>query len=382
MTTQFADAQSVMRRALELAARGTGIVEPNPSVGAVIVDHNLYLAGEGHHERFGGPHAEINALSEAGVRAAGATLFVTLEPCCHHGKTPPCTTAIIEAGIRRVVIGMQDPSAHVDGAGIRKLKSAGIDVEVGLLEAEVRRINAPFVKLVASGLPYVHAKWAMTLDGKIASRSGSSRWISNDASREIVHRLRGRMDAILIGSATAKSDDPLLTARPPGPRVATRIVLDSRAELPVDSQLVRSIDRAPVLVAASGSAVEVDVRRLEKAGVEVLLFPQTGSAMNDGPADDTRPDLRELLKELGRREMTNVLVEGGGELLGSFFDQQLIDAVHVFIAPKLVGGEAATVPIAGIGRQDIPKLPQLNGPEIKIVGDNVYIHGPLLRQMS
>ncbi len=379
MTVQFADKQSVMQRAIALASRGIGFVEPNPAVGAVIVDENLNLAAEGHHQRFGGPHAEINALSESGIRASGATLFVTLEPCCHHGKTPPCTTAIIEAGIRKVVVGMKDPAAHVNGAGVRELEFAGIDVEVGLLEADVRALNAPFVKLVSTGLPYVHAKWAMTLDGKIASRTGASQWISNEQSREIVHRLRGRMDAIVIGSTTALKDGPQLTARPRGPRVATRVILDSRAVLSVDSQLVRSIDQAPVLVAASSAAVTANVRRLEEAGVEVLQIPPSCSL---SITDQTRPALTGLLHELGRRGMTNVLVEGGGRLLGSFFDQNLIDAVHVFIAPKLIGGDTAIVPIAGIGRQDIPSLPQLDRPKIEIVGDNVYICGSLLHKMS
>ena len=239
MAETFADPRSVMGRAIELASCGIGRVEPNPAVGAVIVDAELNLIAEGYHERFGGPHAEINALHQAGELPETATMFVTLEPCCHQGKTPPCTSALIDAGIKKVVIGMQDAAPHVDGRGIAQLKSAGIDTEVGLLQDQIRRLNAPFIKLVTTGMPYVHAKWAMTLDGKIASRTGHSKWISNSMSREVVHRLRGRMDAVLIGSGTASADDPLLTARPDGPRAAARIVLDSQAKLPINAPVER-----------------------------------------------------------------------------------------------------------------------------------------------
>lgn len=232
MSVTFPTPADVMRRALELARQGEGYVEPNPMVGAVIVDDYLQCLGEGFHRQFGGPHAEVNALREAGARAQGATLYVTLEPCNHHGKTPPCVDAVLQAGLRRVVVGMPDPFAKVNGAGIARLREHGVAVEVGLLEAEVRRLNAPFRKLVETGIPWVHAKWAMTLDGKIAARTGHSQWISGAASRAVVHRLRGRMDAIVIGIGTALADDPLLTARPAGPRVATRVVLDSTARLP------------------------------------------------------------------------------------------------------------------------------------------------------
>ena len=379
MTERFADPESVMQRAIELAARGRGLVEPNPLVGAVLVDDELRLIAQGYHERFGGPHAEINALQQAAGNATAGTLFVTLEPCCHHGKTGPCTAAVIQAGVRRVVVGRPDPSPHVAGVGIAELKAAGVAVEVGLLEQQVTRLTAPFLKLTSSGMPYVHAKWAMTLDGKIASRTGASRWISNPASREIVHRLRGRMDAIVVGAATALSDDPLLTARPPGPRVATRIVVDSQARLPVDSQLVRTLDRAPVMVVATSTAAEENIGRLQKAGVEVLQLGPAGEFTADGAEHSRRPDLISLFRELGRRRMTNVLVEGGGRLLGSLFDQSLIDEAHVFVAPKIVGGLQAITPISGTGLAEIPEWPQLDSPEIEIIDGDVYIHGPLLR---
>src|SRR4051794_5088755 len=206
-----------MRRALDLAERGRGFVEPNPVVGAVVVRDGS-LVGEGWHERYGEAHAEVNALSAAGEAARGATLYVTLEPCCHHGKTPPCTDTVLRAGVRRVVAAMLDPFPRVAGGGFAVLLAAGVDVAVGVCEAEARRLNAPYLTLLTHGRPHVHAKWAMTLDGKIATRTGQSQWISNEASRRRVHELRGRMDAVVVGIGTVLADDPMLTARPPGPR--------------------------------------------------------------------------------------------------------------------------------------------------------------------
>lgn len=376
MVREFRNAEAVMRRALQLAARGTGWVEPNPAVGAIIVDDALNFIAEGYHQQFGGPHAEINALAEAAGRASGATMFVTLEPCCHQGKTGPCTAAIHQAGIRRVVIATEDPAPHAQGSGIAELRAAGIDVDVGLLQSDAARLIAGFTKLVTSNMPYVHAKWAMTLDGKIASRTGASKWISSDASRNIAHGIRGRMDAVVVGSNTVQTDNPLLTARPAGPRVAKRVVIDGTARLSLVSKLVRTIDQAPVIVATAQSAPEENVNRLTTAGVEVLKLPTVASPFG---ADESRPrvDLVSLLEELGRRKLTNVLIEGGGELLGSCFDQNLIDEVHVFVAAKVIGGATAATPVQGIGLPDIPQLPDLVHTEIEIVDKDVYIHGAL-----
>lgn len=376
MSENFADAESVMRRAIQLAERGIGFVEPNPPVGAVIVDERFDALGDGYHERFGGPHAEVNAIARAGDRARGGALFVTLEPCCRTGKTGPCTRAVINAGIRRVVVAVRDPS--LDGGGLAELAAAGIAVDVGLLEDEAARLTAPFFKRVTTGMPYVHAKWAMTLDGKIATHTGESQWISNAVSREVAHRLRGRMDAILVGSVTARRDDPHLIARPAGPRVATRIVIDSQAGLPLESQLVRTVEQAPVIVAAGESADETNVRHLQSRGVEVLRLPQAGVPAGNAAAGDCRvPDLTALFSELGRRGMTNVLVEGGGRLLGSIFDQRLVDEIHVFAAGKVVGGAAAPSPVAGVGLEHIADAWQLDRPQIEVLDGDVYIHGPL-----
>ena len=369
---QFANAADVMRRAIALAARGIGSVEPNPAVGAVIVDDQLRLVGEGWHERFGGPHAEVVALAQAGERARGATLYVTFEPCCHFGKTPPCTEAVIAAGIKKVVTGMPDPFPQVAGKGIERLRAAKIDVKVGLLEPEVRRLTAPFRKLVETGRPYVLAKWAMTLDGRIASPSGASKWISNAASRTVVHQLRGRMDAIVVGIGTALADDPLLTARPAGSRVATRIVFDSGARLPVNSQLVRTVNQAPLLIVTGPLAPRDNIERLRHKEVDVIECGPSPAAAAAG-----HPDPVAVLNELGRRRMTNVLVEGGSALLGAFFDRQLIDEAHVFIAPKLLGGAGAKSPLAGAGRPAPPEFPDFDKPVIEILDGDVYIHGPL-----
>ena len=361
----------MMSRALELARRGQGHVEPNPMVGCVIVQADEVI-GEGWHQQFGGPHAEVHALTAAGERAKGATMFVTLEPCCHQGKTPPCTDAIIAAGIQRVVTAMRDPFPQVAGGGLKRLAAAGIDVELGLSETEAQELNAPYLKLLSSSHPWIIAKWAMTLDGKIATRGGYSKWISGDAARQTTHQLRSRVDAIIVGRKTAQLDDPQLTARPAGAspaRVATRIVLDSMASLPSFSQLVRTAPQVPTLIATGPDAPEKELRRLAAAGCEVLPFAP--------PSRYER--LIQLFDELGRRRMTNVLVEGGSSLLGSLFDARLIDEVHVFISPKLFGGQKARSPIRGAGIEQVEEALNLDGAEVDVLGDDIYVTGRVKR---
>ena len=355
-----------MSRAIEIARRGIGFVEPNPAVGAVLVADDGRVLGEGWHERFGGPHAEVMAFAAAGSSARDATLYVTLEPCCHFGQTPPCSRAGIAAGIRRVVVAIVDPAAHVNGGGIAELRAAGIDVEVGLMAREARRLIAPFAKLMTTGRPWVHAKWAMTLDGKIASKTGSSRWITNDASRAIVHQLRGRMDAILVGVGTVLADDPALTARPSGPRTPARIVLDSLGNTPLESQLVRTARDTPTIVVTTVLADADRCSALRAAGVRVLMIE---------PGSTGHPDLKVLLAELGHQRLTNVLVEGGGQVLGAFFDLNLIDEVHAFIAPKLIGGANAPSPLMGDGRIDMRDVPSLEDPTVEILDGDMYLHG-------
>jgi len=356
-----------MRRALELARLGQGWVEPNPMVGCVIVQADR-VVGEGYHRRFGADHAEREALRQAGSLAQGAAMYVTLEPCCHHGKTPPCTQAILQAGIQRVVAAMQDPFPQVAGQGLRQLAEAGLQVECGLLEAEARQLNAPYLKLIQTGRPWVIAKWAMTLDGKLATRTGQSRWISGPESRALVHQLRGRVDGILVGSRTAALDDPLLTARPPGPRKAVRIVFDSRASLPTQSQLVQTARQWPVCVAVGPDSAPEDRSRLASAGCEVLLLP--------GQSHQNR--LLALLDQLGQRRMTNLLVEGGGRLLGALFDLQAIDEVHIFVAPKLLGGLEAPCPLAGLGIDQLTHAAQLQSLDIQQLRQDIYLAGRVI----
>ncbi len=367
--------KDVMRRAIELASQGIGRVEPNPPVGAVVVDSDGRVVGQGWHEVYGGPHAEVHALQQAGERARGGTLFVTLEPCCHHGKTPPCTGAVIASGVRRVHVAMADPASWVNGKGIALLQAAGIDVVVGTEEPRARELVEPFIKLVTRKLPWVHAKWAMTLDGKLATRDGDSQWISNEASRAIVHELRGRMEAILIGIGTALQDDPLLTARPPGPRTALRVVLDSAARLPLESKLAATARDIPVLLCVSPSAPTTRVAALQDAGVEVLTI---GADLSSADAPPLRLPLLEVLQELGTRKLTHVLIEGGSDILGSVFDAGLVDEAHVFVAPVIIGGRGATSPVGGLGVSKIKQGIKLRSSTAREVAGDVYIQGRLL----
>lgn len=349
-----------MNRALELAERGRGFVEPNPLVGAVVVREGR-IVGEGWHEKFGQAHAEVNAMHRAGDAARGATLYVTLEPCCHHGKTPPCTDAILRAGVRRVVAAMSDPFPAVAGKGLTILREAGVDVATGIGGPAALRLNAPYLTLLRAGRPWIHGKWAMTLDGKIASFTGSSKWITSEAARAKVHNLRGHMDAIVIGRGTLVADDPLLTARPPGPRIATRIVLTSgKEELPNDCQLLRTSDQAPVMVVTSLAGAKT-LGAWTQRGAEIVGLDKL--------------DIASLLAELGRRRMTNVLVEGGAGVLGSFLDAGFIDEVHAFIAPKLIGGARALSPIGGEGIERMSDALLIGEMNAESVGDDVYCHG-------
>jgi diaminohydroxyphosphoribosylaminopyrimidine deaminase / 5-amino-6-(5-phosphoribosylamino)uracil reductase len=356
--------QEYVARALELAARGRGRVEPNPMVGAVVVRDGT-IVGEGWHERFGRAHAEVNALRQAGDHAQGSTLYVTLEPCSHFGKTPPCVGAAIAAGVRRVVAAMLDPFPQVAGQGAERLRTAGIPVDVGVGEGAARRLNAPYLKRLATGRPWVHAKWAMTLDGKIATRTGESKWITGDESRAYVHELRGRMDAIIVGKGTLLADDPLLTARPSGPRTATRVVLTATAEgMPASCRLLDTIADAPVLVATTVAAADA-LSGWRERGAEVLPFA----------AVDRRLDVRLVLTELGRRGMTNVLVEGGADTLGRFRDAGEMDEVHAFVAPTLIGGTAAPTPLGGLGVSHLGDARHLADWTVERVGNDVLIHG-------
>ena len=358
MTPDPAD-ERWMRHALALAAHGRGAVEPNPMVGAVVLAADGSVAGEGWHRAYGGPHAEVHALAAAGDRARGGTLYVTLEPCRHHGKTPPCTDAVLRAGVGRVVAAMADPFPKVAGGGFAVLRAAGVEVAVGVCEAEARELNAPYLTLLAAGRPWVHLKWAMTLDGRIATRTGDSKWISGEESRRTAHALRGRMDAVIVGRGTVAADDPLLTARPPGPRVAARVVLTASGDLPERRQLRATARQVPVLVfTAAGNGPKLAGWAAD--GCEVIELPGV-----------TVPA---VLIELGRRRMTNVLVEGGAGVLGSFLDAGAADEVHVFVAPKVAGGDRALSPVGGMGVERIADAMQFRNPTWVPSGEDVYFH--------
>lgn len=352
-----------MRHALALALAGRGAVEPNPMVGAVVLDSMGTLVGEGFHQRFGGPHAEIFALEAAGERARGGTLIVTLEPCCHWGKTPPCTDRVLRSGVRRVVVGMVDPFPKVAGGGLRLLRDTGLDVISGVCESEARRLNAPYLKLLSSGRPWVHLKWAMTLDGKIATRTGDSKWISCEESRRSVHALRGRVDAVLVGKGTVVADDPLLTARPPGPRTPVRVIISGSGELPDSCRLRRTACETPVIIFTA----EGNERKL-------VGWASDGAEVVPLRCDDNRLSPEVILADLGHRRHTNVLVEGGAALLGAFLDSQSADEFHVYVAPKLVGGNAPS-PISGCGVDQIRNAVGVVDWLCRLSGDDVYLHG-------
>ncbi len=355
----MSDDEREMTHALALAARGRGAVEPNPMVGAVVLDAAGRLVGEGWHQKFGEAHAEVNAFAAAGDRARGGTLVVTLEPCCHHGQTPPCTDAVLTSGVRRVVVAMADPFPKVAGGGIQILRDAGIEVVVGIGEGDAKALNAPYLKLLSTGRPWVHLKWAMTLDGKIATRTGDSKWISGEPSRAVVHELRGRMDAILVGGGTVTADDPALTARPPGPRTAVRVIVTASGELPERCQLRRTARDVPVMVFTANPA-------------KLAGWAADGAEIFAGDSLDA------LLFELGRRRMTNVLVEGGARLIGSVLDANAADEVHAFLAPIIVGGDTALSPAGGHGLARIADGRRLLDPVVRTLGQDVYIHGRLL----
>lgn len=334
-----------MHEALALARQGQGFVEPNPMVGAVIVREGRII-GRGWHKRFGGPHAEVEAIRDCrqqGQDPAGATMYVTLEPCRHHGKTPPCTDAIRQARLARVVVAMVDPSAHAAGAGAHELRQAGVEVEVGLCQHEAEQLNEPFLKRVRTGLPWVILKWAQTLDGKISSATGQSRWISSEVSRQRVHELRARCDAVMVGIGTVRADNPQLTAR--GVEVrrsAVRVVVDPDLKTPMGARLIQE-ERPPVLLA-------VRQRVLEEGGPVAAVWRAKHVALLGLPElDDGHLDLRPLMEHLAQQhQATNVLVEGGAGLAGSLLRQGLVDQILAFIAPKLAGDAQALSAVRGL----------------------------------
>ena len=338
------------------------MTSPNPLVGAVIVK-NGKVVGKGYHHQAGLPHAEINALRQAGGASKGGTLYVTLEPCDHFGRTPPCTDAIIRSGIRRVVIGMRDPNPINNGRGVRKLRRSGIRLEVGVLEKETQALNRPYIKFITEGMPYVTIKVAESLDGKIATRTGDSKWITSDDARSYVHRLRGIADAVMVGSNTIRRDNPLLTNRI-GKKQPVRVVVDSTLKVSPAAKIFSTAHISPVIVATHKAPIAAR-RVLEKKGVEVLTV---GSK-------DGKTDLREVLKIFAQRGMTQILVEGGGELVASLVQDRLADRFLFFISPKIIGGRAAKTSVEGSGIDRIKDAMIIKNIKIKRFSNDILLEG-------
>jgi len=359
------DDETLMRRALDLAERGRGLVSPNPLVGAVLVRDGR-VVGEGWHEGPGTAHAEAMAVARAGEDARGATLVVTLEPCDHHGRTPPCTEALIAAGVAEVVAAAGDPNPVVDGRGFARLREAGVEVRTGVLEREAERRNAAFRRHVVTGLPFVTLKMAATLDGKVAARDGSSRWITGEAARADVHRLRGDSDAIVVGAGTALADDPALTVRDPDyrGRPVLRVVVDAAGRVPGTGRLFSH--EAPTLVATSDDADPGAVDAWRAAGAEVVAFPRAPGGV----------PLAELMAHLGKRDVQSVLLEGGPTLAFSAARDGVVDRLVLFWAPKLLGGSGAPGVLAGEGFAPVGDAVDLEivsvervGPDLKVEAD-------------
>ncbi len=357
-----------MQRALERARNAPEATSPNPTVGAVIVGANASIVGEGVTEPPPGAHGEIVALRQAGEAARGGTLYVTMEPCNHHGRTPPCTEAIIAAGIAEVHFAVGDPNSRASG-GQAALEAASIRTVAGEGEAEARRVNEAFFKHRMTGLPFVIAKFAASLDGKIAAASGDSRWVSGPETRAWAHRMRPKLDAILVGSSTVVIDDPLLTARPDGvhaPRQPLRIVVDTRGRTPPMAQVFTGPSKT--LIATSDAAPAEWRAAIEARGAEVLSLPTDGEHV----------DLRALLEELGKREVLTLLVEGGGVILGGFFDAGLVDKVHAIIAPMIIGAADAPSSVAGEGANQMADALRLSDVTVERLGEDVLVTGYVL----
>ena len=353
--------QRYMGAALRLARRAAGRTSPNPMVGAVVVRRDS-VVGRGHHVRAGAEHAEVVALREAGPAARGATLYVNLEPCSHFGRTAPCVRAVIEAGIRRVVAGMIDPNPAVAGGGVRALKDAGIRVDVPVREDECRRLNEAFVKHVTRGLPFVTLKLAASLDGRIATATGDSRWVTGPAARRYVHRLRNELDAVLVGSGTVLADDPQLTCRLPGGRDPLRVVLDGRLRTPLTARLVTQPHPEKTVLVTRNDAPADRRKRLEDLGVQVWRFP----------ADRGRVSFRRVLRKLARAGVLSVLVEGGAVTAARAVSEKAVDKVLCFYAPKFIGAEG--LPMVGdLGIERMRRTPHLSGPAVRRVGEDILV---------
>lgn len=354
-------------RTFQLARKGVGAVNPNPLVGAVIVKNNQVI-GEGYHRYFGGLHAEVEAVEDAAAPVEGATVYVNLEPCAHHGKTPPCASMLIQKKVQRVVIAMRDPNPQVAGKGIEMLRNAGIDVTVGVLEADALDLNRVFVKYITTKWPYVVMKTAMTLDGKIATRVGDSRWVTGEAARKVVHDLRHEYSAIMVGVNTVIADDPeLTTRRDKESRNPVRIIVDSAARIPMDSHVIKNPGEAKTIIAHTRKASAEKLQILREGDVETI----------EATGNDGKVDLNQLFKILGERGIDGILLEGGGMLNFSALQSKLVDEVITFVAPKIVGGEHAKSPVSGKGVDVMNQAYAVKEMRTMAIGDDLMIRGKI-----
>jgi diaminohydroxyphosphoribosylaminopyrimidine deaminase/5-amino-6-(5-phosphoribosylamino)uracil reductase len=368
-TGQPSDAdRTFMRRALDLAQRARGRTSPNPMVGAVLVNAGT-VVGEGYHAFAGSDHAELEALRAADAAAAGATLYVTLEPCCHFGRTPPCTDRIIQAGIRRVVAACEDPNPAVSGKGFAALRAAGVTVDVGVLEQEAAQVNEAFFTYIRTGRPFVILKAAASLDGKIATQTGDSRWITGESARQHVHHLRNEVDAVLVGIGTVLRDDPMLTTRlgTPDQRDPARVIVDNLARLPLRAQVINRASTAPTIVAVSEMAPRARLESLEREGVQALVVP----------GSPRRVSLAHLMEALGKMGFLSVMIEGGAEINASALQEGIVDKLLLFLAPILIGGKSTPTAVGGEGIETLRQATRVRDVRIERFGEDVLIQGYL-----
>lgn len=366
---RLADEQ-YMRMALQLALKGRGWVSPNPVVGAVIVRDDGTVIAEGWHERYGELHAERNALKNCMEPPTGATMYVTLEPCCHHGRQPPCTDAILEAGIRRVVVGSGDPNPLVAGKGIRILREQGVEVTEGVLKDECDAVNEIFFHYIQTGTPYVVMKYAMTLDGKIAAYTGKSQWITGEEARAHVHAMRGNLFGIMAGVGTVLADDPLLTCRLPGARNPVRIICDTNLRTPMTSKIVATAAQVPTII-ATASEDQQAIRGYEEKGCRILQIAK---------AESGSIDLKELMKKLGSEKIDSIMLEGGGTLNWSALESGIVNRVMAYVSPKLFGGSGAKTPVEGQGVTAPSSAFLLENTTVTRLGEDFLIEGTLKKR--
>ncbi|EJO5348621.1 bifunctional diaminohydroxyphosphoribosylaminopyrimidine deaminase/5-amino-6-(5-phosphoribosylamino)uracil reductase RibD [Clostridium botulinum] len=355
-----------MKKALKLAKKGEGKVNPNPKVGAVVVKDNKII-GAGYHKYFGGPHAEVYALREAEENARGATIYVTLEPCSHYGKTPPCAEAIVKAGISKAVIAMKDPNALVQGRGIDILKQNGIEVVTGIMEKESKELNEVFIKYITKKEPFVVLKTASTLDGKIATKTGESKWITGEESRYRVHQIRNDLSGIMVGIGTIIKDNPLLTTRIEGGRSPKTIIVDSHLRTPLESKILKTINERTIYIATTKNHNNISKKQtLEKLGVKILEFQEN----NEG-----KVPLKKLMRCLGKEEVDSVLLEGGSTLNFSALKEGIVDKVMCFIAPKIMGGQDSKNMIGGDGVENLKDIFKLENLKLEKIGEDILVQG-------